>query len=154
MPQLARRRRRSAFVATTKREIRPEIETTKQLAARRQITAAIEHLHKREYECAITLAAAAEGLLPPTDEPHIFSDLKEYLLPEEFTDLDFNVVVNWLKHYKPQDPDPFSIPEAEGVDLIMRAITKFIAVYHQSTKQMEAFMELASNRYGYPVPSR
>ena len=64
--------------ATTEPEIRPEIETTKQLAALRQITAAIEHLHKREYECAITLAAAAEGLLPPTDEPHIFSDLKEF----------------------------------------------------------------------------
>jgi len=53
-----------------------EIETTKQLAAIRQITAAIEHLRKQEYECAITLAVAAEGLLPPTDEPHIFSAFK------------------------------------------------------------------------------
>jgi hypothetical protein len=140
--------------ATAKHEIRPEFETTKQFAALRQITAAIEHLHKREYECAITLGAAAEGLLPRTDEPHIFLDLKEYLAPEEFKCLDFNVVVNWLKHYKPQDPDPFSIPEAEGVDLIMRAITKFIAVYHQSTKQMEAFMEWASTHYGYPEPRR
>src|SRR6266446_10707820 len=75
--------------AATEPEIGPEIETTKQLAALRQLTTAIEHLRKREYECAITLAAAAEGLLPPTDEPHIFSDLKEFISPEEFKYLDF-----------------------------------------------------------------
>src|ERR1700730_9309004 len=121
-------------------EIGPEIETTKQLAAARQIAAAIEHLSKREFECAITLAAAAEGLLPPTDEPHIFSGLKDYIPPEEFKYLDFNKVVNWLKHYKPEDPDPFSFPESEAVLLIQRAITKFIAVYYQSTKRMEAFL--------------
>jgi hypothetical protein len=140
--------------AAAEPEIGPEIETTKQLAALPQITAAIAHLRKREYECAITLAAAAEGLLPPTDEPHMFSDLKEFIPREEFKYLDFNMVVNWLKHYKPEDPDPFSLPESEAVDLIMRAIAKFIAVYHRSTKRMVAFMEWASTRYGYPVPSR
>jgi len=106
--------------ATTEPEIGPQIETTKQLA----------------------LAAAAEGLLPPTDEPHLFSDLKEFIPPEEFKYLDFNMVVNWLKHYKPEDPDPFSFLESEAANLILRAITKFIAVYHQSTKRMEAFLEL------------
>src|SRR6266404_5200340 len=118
----------------------PQFETTKQLAALRQIGAALEHLSKREFECAITLAAAAEGLLPPTDEPHLFSDMKEFIPPDEFKYLDFNMVVNWLKHYKPEDPDPFSILESEAVSLILRAITKFIAVYHQSTKLMEAFL--------------
>jgi hypothetical protein len=127
--------------ATAESETAPEIETTKQLAALRQITAAIEHLRKREYECAITLAAAAEGLLPPTDEPHMFQALKEYIPPEEFKYLDFNMVVNWLKHYKPEHEDPFSFPESEAANLIHRAITKFIAVYYQSTKRMEQFLE-------------
>jgi hypothetical protein len=135
--------------AATEPEIGPEIETTKQLAALRQITAAIEHLRKREYECAITLAAAAEGLLPPTDEPHLFSDLKEYISPEEFKHLDFNI--NRLKHYKPQDPDPFSFLESEAANLILRAITKFIAVYHQSTKRMEQFLEWYSAHHNLPV---
>ena len=104
--------------ATTEPEIGPEIETTKQLAALRQITAAIEHLRKREYECAITLAAAAEGLLPPTDEPHLFSEMKELSPPAEFKYLDYNMVVNWLKH--PEDPDRFSFLESEAADLILR----------------------------------
>jgi hypothetical protein len=129
-----------------KPEIGPQFETTKQLAALRQITAAIQHLSKREFECAITLAAAAEGLLPPTDEPHLFPDLKEFIPPEEFKYLDFNMVVNWLKHHKPEDPDPFSILESEPVMLIQRAITKFVAVYHMSTQPMDAFMELAIAR--------
>src|ERR1700730_2451159 len=115
---------------------KPEIETTKQLAAIRQITAAIEHLRKQEYECAITLAAAAEGLLPPTDEPHIFSAFKKYMSPEEFKELNLNLAVNWLKHYNPEDLDPVIIPEAVAVWVILRAITKFIAVYHLSTKLM------------------
>ena len=137
---------------TTQSEIGPKIETTKQLAALRQITAAIQHLSKHEYECAITLAAAAEGLLRPTDEPHLFWGLKKYTPPDKFKYLDFNSVVNWLKHYKPEDPDPFVFPEPEAAMLIQRAITKFIAVYHQSTKLMEAFMKWASTYYGYPNP--
>jgi hypothetical protein len=36
----------------------------------RQIHAAIEHLHRGDFECAITLAAAGEGMLPPTEEPY------------------------------------------------------------------------------------
>ena len=131
--------------AGTKPEIGPEIETTKQLAALRQIAAAIEHLRKQEYECAITLAAAAEGLLPPTDEWPMFSALKEDIPPEEFKYLDFNMVVNWLKH--PHGPDPFLFLESEAASLILRAITKFIAVYYQSTKRMEQFLEWYSARY-------
>ena len=51
-------------------------ETTRKLAAQRQIGAALVHLHKGDLECAISLAAAAEGTLPPTEEPHIFQILR------------------------------------------------------------------------------
>src|SRR6202023_190621 len=37
------------------------LKTNKKLSARRQTIAAIEHLHKKDYECAITLAGAREG---------------------------------------------------------------------------------------------
>jgi hypothetical protein len=37
------------------------ITTTKQSSSMRQILAAIDHLHKQEFEAAIKLAAAAEG---------------------------------------------------------------------------------------------
>jgi hypothetical protein len=53
------------------------IETTTKLASMRQIHAAIEHHGKQNWECAITLAAAAEGMLPATDEPHFHKKVKE-----------------------------------------------------------------------------
>ena len=48
----------------TKRVARhvPDIETSKRLSAERQIHAAIDHFHRNEFECAMTLAAAAEGV--------------------------------------------------------------------------------------------
>jgi hypothetical protein len=36
----------------------------------RQIHAAIEHWRRGDFECAITLASAAETMLPDIDEPH------------------------------------------------------------------------------------
>jgi hypothetical protein len=52
------------------------IETTKRLATQRQIDAAVSHLHKLELESAITLATAAEGLLPDTENRQIFAYLR------------------------------------------------------------------------------
>ena len=40
-------------------------ETTRQVAALFQITAAIEHFQKHEVECAITLQSAVEGVVVP-----------------------------------------------------------------------------------------
>jgi hypothetical protein len=44
---------------------RIEINTSKYLSSRRQINAAIAHLYNKEFECEMTLAAAAEGQLGP-----------------------------------------------------------------------------------------
>jgi hypothetical protein len=125
------------------------VKTTKQSAALRQIRAAIEHFHKQEFECTITLAAAAEGLLPPTGDPHLFRDLKRHLSQTEFKELNFNLAVNWLKHHNADDADPVNITEHEAVVLLLRAITKFIAVYHQSTPRLEAFFAWAEE-HDYP----
>jgi hypothetical protein len=53
------------------------IKTTKQLSAFRQTVGAIEHFHKKDYECAITLAGAAEGQVKEKTTNHLFvkSDL-------------------------------------------------------------------------------
>src|ERR1051325_10474338 len=47
-----------------------KVETTIEQAARRQIHLAIALLHRSELEAAITLAAAAEGMLPKPDKPY------------------------------------------------------------------------------------
>jgi len=48
------------------------METNKKTSSQNQIEAAIELYHQQKWDCAITLAAAGEGILPPTDDPHYF----------------------------------------------------------------------------------
>src|SRR4030088_1501846 len=61
-----------------------------------QIHAAIWHCRNEAFECAITLAAAAEGLLPMTPEPHLFQALTNS--PVARNNFDYNSMINWLKH--------------------------------------------------------
>jgi hypothetical protein len=66
------------------------------VAAQRQIDAAIAHLKNFELECAITLAAAAETMLPnDTTTDYAFDYLRRHAA---FNTIDFNETVNWLKH--------------------------------------------------------
>ena len=123
------------------------VKTTKQLAATRQIHAAIAHFWKDEYECAITLAAAAEGLLPATDEPHIFSVLKA---SPHFEGGDYNLFINWLKH--PIEPNEASIAEFETAIIIMRAISKLVAVYNDGTDEMREFGQWVFKTGHLPMP--
>lgn len=111
---------------------RREIKTSKKLSAQRQINAAIEHFHKGEFECAITLAAAAEGLTPEGQSLSLFRELVA-----RAKDLDFNLVINWLKH--PISPDEAVISDFEAALTIARAISKFFACYGQSTRRFEEF---------------
>lgn len=111
------------------------IETTKHAASLKQIEMAIKLFWKREYECAIILAAAAEGILPPTEEPHMFTVLKT---SPKVKDLDHNLFINWLKH--PDGPQEALLSEFEVVIVIMRAISKFIAVCKTGSEDMKKFV--------------
>jgi hypothetical protein len=124
------------------------IETTKKLAAKRQIHAAILLLRKeQEFECAITLAAAAEGLLPTTDEPHIFKVLKDTPV---FKQLDLNLFITWLKHSG--EPEDAKISEFEVTLIIVRAISKFAAIYKTQSGLMTDFVKWAFEKGHLPVP--
>jgi hypothetical protein len=61
------------------------IETTKRLAAQRQIDAALGHLHKSELEAAIALATAAEGLLPGVEARRVSAHLHDHPLSKRLT---------------------------------------------------------------------
>jgi hypothetical protein len=76
---------------------------TKKEAALRQITAAIVHFEKKDYECAITLAGAAEGELPTNKaSKHLFHELRVRVPPEFKNEKNLTNWVNatrdWLKH--------------------------------------------------------
>src|SRR5947209_7379265 len=101
-------------------------QTSKQLAAQRQIDAAITHFEAGEFECAITLCCAGEGMLPePLNSETLLQRLirvgKESLSPDYPKD-DFNYEANWLKHGN--GPDEWDITELDVKLWLQRAISK------------------------------
>ena len=114
------------------------METSKKTSSQRQLEAGIFHFRKGDLDCAITLSAAAECILPETRDPHLFQALKEH---PAYKEMDYNLVINWLKHSG--GPDKVVISEFEATLIIARAITKFVAVYHQSTDEFEDFLRWA-----------
>jgi hypothetical protein len=122
--------------------VEKKIETTKRLAAQRQIHGAIEHFNKSEFECAITLAGAGEGILPPTENPHLFTKLKAWfatLAPQTEGENNPNAFITWLKH--PGGGDTATITDLEAVVAITRAISKFAAVHSGVTQRMRGFLD-------------
>ena len=105
-------------------------------AAQQQIDMAWRLMKESEFACAITLALAAEERLPDTDKPHVLKSLRQKA-PQEMEM--FNQVRNWLKHDKP--PDEIEIFEFEVALALMRAVSKFRAVYGQASAPMDAFVE-------------
>src|SRR4051812_891867 len=99
------------------------IDTHIRLASMRQIHAAIEHLHRGDYECAITLAGAAEGMLPETDNAYFRQKILELSKSPEIKAAGGatgpNDYINWLKHGSIVNGGPrienALIPAMEGV---------------------------------------
>jgi tRNA threonylcarbamoyladenosine modification (KEOPS) complex Cgi121 subunit len=113
------------------------IETCCHYASMRQIHAAIEHWRRGDFECAITLAGAAERMLPEIDEPQ-YRELQDVARVNE--------VSNWLIHgtsrngAKSERTDIIVIEEFDTVVAIHRAILKFEAVFWKDkTPQMTSF---------------
>jgi hypothetical protein len=109
------------------------IETSKQLASRRQIEAAILHHRNGAFECAITLAHAGENIASKAGIRSLFDKLKEKMF-----DTDHNEVANWLKH--PSGAPTATISELEVIAMIQRAISKFNAAYDGVTINMKNFL--------------
>ena len=107
---------------------------SKRDAAIQQIHAAIELCEKGQLAPATTLAAAAEGMLPVTEKDHLVKRINDLGL---FKQLDMNAVITWLKH--DTDYQTVEIPELEAATTIMRAISKFAAVFDGITAPMKAF---------------
>jgi hypothetical protein len=120
------------------------IETNTRFASMRQIHAAIEHHARQDWECAITLAAAAEGMLPATDEPYFHQKVKDFAasLPEDVGgSKNPNDVITWLKHgtYDGKKCEKATMDNSEPPVIIWRAITKFFAVYDDVSPQMRSW---------------
>jgi hypothetical protein len=113
----------------------------------RQIHCAIEHLQRGDYECAITLAGAAEGMLPDTEESHFREKVKSLSKSPEIQAeggaTGPNDYINWLKHGRIRREGPriekATIPAEESVAVIWRAITKYEVTCNDQSPQMLSF---------------
>jgi hypothetical protein len=116
---------------------------TMQEAATEQIHSAIEHFENQQLACAITLAAAGEGMLPATDKPHFHQKVKALGKALEGTGgaTDPNDMITWLKHgtFRGKKCDSATIERLEVMVVIYRAITKFVAIYEKPSQEMEKF---------------
>jgi hypothetical protein len=113
------------------------IETCCHYASMRQVHAAIEQCRRGDFECAITLAGAAERMLPEIEEPR-YRELRDIARVNEISD--------WLIHGASRDgakskcADRMVIEELDTVVAIHRAILKFEAVvWKDKTPQMTSF---------------
>jgi hypothetical protein len=118
---------------------------TRKISALRQIHSAIKLFHEEEYESTITLALAAESQLPHVDDaPYLYDVLKAQVSPDEI-DI-FNDVRNWLKHLIP--PDEIQITNFDAALALVRATTKFKAVFGESSPTMEEFADWIRRKGG------
>lgn len=129
----------------------PSIEVTARVASMRQIHAAIEHEARQNFECAITLAAAGEGIIPATENEHFHKKVKDFAasLPESTEGAtDPNEVINWLKHgkYNGKPCEKATIEHVEVMVTIWRAISKFHAVYDDVSPQMTSWANSTRTR--------
>lgn len=115
------------------------IETSKKLAAQRQIEAAILHYQAGQYECAVTLAHAGENVAGHGAK-NFFQALKEKMF-----DTDHNQFANWLKH--PSGAPTATLLEMEVLAMIQRGISNYNAVYGGVTQQMGKFMSEMRSRF-------
>jgi hypothetical protein len=125
----------------------PEIKirrATRKVSALRQIHAAIKLFHEDEYESTITLALAAESQLPNDPGPYVYHWFKERI-PADLLDR-FNDFRNWLKHTT--GPDEIEIKDLDAGLAILRATTKFRAVFGESSPAMDEFSDWVREKGG------
>lgn len=120
---------------------------SKKDAAMRQIHAAIRMAREEEYESAVTLANAAEGMLSGGEPNHFYEQLKAFR-PDDVTDAKgwanwLNETAHWLKHPTPQLESERVVFEYETWIMVMRAISKYYWTFHENTKEMRDFVEWA-----------
>jgi hypothetical protein len=98
---------------------------TKEQAATRQTEAAIDAMHRGDFDIAITLAGAAEGMFDRT-ESHLFKFMRDHPKVVNVRQKDWIATINgardWLKHNATKGPIELQI--ADAAIMITRAASK------------------------------
>lgn len=121
------------------------VKVTKRQAVQALIRSAMRAVDEGEEIGALTLAGAAEGAMPPTDDLTAFQFLKSIhqwfrgSTDKQAADV-MNEERNWLKHYNVGEPDSMEI--TMSMMMLLRAITRYASVYgfDDLTREFGAFM--------------
>ncbi len=123
-------------------------------AAQQQLEGAIFSLFMNNWASAITLAGAAEGIIPKTKGDFIDivknSSSSVFGLSEsEIVDF-FNSRRNWLKHHQSDHPDfrdTMDFKQEHAVLMIFRAVSKFYLAYKTTSLNIQHFNAWFSEHY-------
>lgn len=116
----------------------------------RQIHAAIEHWQRGDFECATTLAGAAEGMIPDPGTATFRDKVKAMAdaLPKKDGNAHKpNDFANWLKHAEAgrKKYDKATMLQIDVIAIIWRAISKY-QEHYEPTPQMESFANTAARK--------
>lgn len=104
------------------------IDVTKEEAAGRQVDAAIDALRKGDYDIAITLAGAAEGMFSDRRRSDMWSMFLSHpsaaKFPKNILIAFLNAERDWLKHPSTGMPSSLRISASDAAYIIARAMTK------------------------------
>jgi hypothetical protein len=135
-----------------KNEAGPYRIISKKDAAHIQVLTACSLLAEGQWECAITLAGAAEGQLEEVENakvPNLFSMIKKLESRTKFkSEREYISFVNrlrdWLKHSG--DQRDMLIRETEAIAMVARAVTKYYQVYDDSLEELKDFADWAKGK--------
>jgi hypothetical protein len=94
----------------------------------------VDHFEKKDYECAITLAGAAEGQIKEKTLNHLFR-----LMRAKWPSDEANMFIHWMKHAS--GPENAEIEELEVVTTIIRAIQKYVGAYETMHPKFQTFSD-------------
>ena len=102
---------------------------TKLEAATRQVELAILAIGRGDYDIAITLAGAAEGMLPEIPTQEMFSTIaNDPIALKRFTKKEWLSMINsrrdWLKHPTEHLPDRLDFTLPQAAFFVLRAMAK------------------------------
>lgn len=121
-----------------------DLTITKVEAATRQVEEAIKALLRGDFDVAITLAGAAEGMLERSGQ-HMWSYIKQRTAEDGFDEKAMVKVVNaelyWLKHPTPDAPDILTLTRSDAAWMIVRAMTK-LETWSPILIEFEAWVQL------------
>jgi hypothetical protein len=118
------------------------LQISKEQAATRHIEAAIDFLKRGEFDIAITLAGAAEGMLEGTARTSLFEKLRDSPKVSDIKSKEWvsslNTERDWLKHPTPQLPREMIFVRGQAAVMVARAVSR-LSIGTQSIGEFAAW---------------